>query len=325
MINVNGINLQTDLIRFVEASDSSSYKGNVLISNNKLYGGIIKIPIGIPNRLKNINISNNIFPIAATSGVFVGSNSTFPAENNIVYTGNISGDSSTIARKDRVAYDLFVPNDLTVEKNLSIGEALTANSFDFNSTKNVSKFYFANQIRDLIASNSFVSWILTDNYISSDPTSYFVRTVGTVGDKQVNWPTIRVENGVDTPGRAAIFYMPIVIDPGQNLKEVFFGLDGLTTWTLNIYNILLTGGSITSMTEPYFLVYGPSSNAIVPSPSDYRIESSSFTVNYTNESDSSEILLISMEHNEPDGVSKYIYYVKTTISQTSISSLIGAG
>ena len=325
MVNINGINLETDFIRFVEASDSSSYKGNVLISNNKLYGGIIKIPIGIPNRLKNINISNNIFPIAATSGVFVGSNSTFPAENNIVYTGNISGDSSTIARKDRVAYDLFVPNDLTVEKNLSIGEALTASSFDFNSTKNVSKFYFANQIRDLIASNSFVSWILTDNYISSDPTSYFVRTVGTVGDKQVDWPTIRVENGVDTPGRAAIFYMPIVIDPGQNLKEVFFGLDGLTTWTLNIYNILLTGGSITNMIEPYFLVYGPSSNAIVPSPSDYRIESSSFTVNYTNESDSSEILLISMEHNEPDGVSKYIYYVKTTISQTSISSLIGAG
>lgn len=122
-VNLSGLNLESDFIRFVEASDSANYKGNIIVTNCKLYGGIVQIPTtsAVAGRLKNINISNNIFPVAATTGIFVGSNSFFPAENNIIYMGNISGvTSDTVARKDRVAYDLFVPNDLTVAGDILI-------------------------------------------------------------------------------------------------------------------------------------------------------------------------------------------------------------
>jgi hypothetical protein len=65
------------------------------------------------------------------------------AQNNIIYTGNISGVSSTAVRKDRVGYDLFVPNDLSVAGDISVSGNLTVGgNILFSSSKKVSKTYW---------------------------------------------------------------------------------------------------------------------------------------------------------------------------------------
>jgi hypothetical protein len=128
LVNVNQINFESsEYLVFVEASDSTSTKGNVIISNNKLHGGIVQFPFttSVANRLKNINISNNIIPNTSTFGLFVGSNVYLLAENNISYTGNMSGVTSTSVRKDRVGYDLFVPHNTAIGNNLTVSNDST--------------------------------------------------------------------------------------------------------------------------------------------------------------------------------------------------------
>ena len=326
-INVIGVSLQNDFVRIIEASDSSNYKGNIMIYNSKLYGGILQLPFtsSVAARLKNINISNNFFPIAASTGLFVGSNAVFPAENNIIYIGNVSGvTTDTLARKDRVAYDLFVPHNLSVGNEVSIGGPLSAESFSFNSEKYVSKLYFANQLRDLVASNDFMSWNLSLGLTIHGRASYSTKTIGSSLSKQTTWPTIEFVNGISAPGAVAIFFMPIILDPEQTLREISVGLED-STWTLNVYRVSLNGGSPALGTDPYYHIFGPVSDAPNLSATN-RIKGIDFgSVDYKNESSSPQIILISMQHDEADGVDKNIFYVKTTISQTSVSALLGAG
>lgn len=129
-VNISGINLESNYIRLIEASDSSNYKGNVVISNNKLYGAISETPdsSAVRARLRNINILNNIFPTGSGMGSLIGGNSLYSAESNIVYLGNISGIpmGMGIARKDRVAYDLFVPHDLSVANSLTVSGGVSS-------------------------------------------------------------------------------------------------------------------------------------------------------------------------------------------------------
>jgi hypothetical protein len=116
--------------------------------------------------------------------------------------------------------------------------------------------------------------------------------------------------------------MQLAIDPGQTLKDLLFGVED-STWTLNIYELSLSGGNTSLGINPYSLVYGPSSDTPVGLTTN-KIMPVSFNVNYTNTSSSSELLLISIQHNEADSINKNIFYIKTTISETSISGLIGA-
>jgi hypothetical protein len=325
-VNINGVNVQSDFIRFIEASDSSNYKGNVLISNCKLYGGIIQLPFtsAVASRLKNLNISNNFFPIAASTALFVGSNTFFPAENNIVYLGNMSGvTTDTLGRKDRVAYDLFVPNNFGVGNDVAIGGSVAADSFSFNSEKSCTKIYYASQLRDSVATNNFIAWSLTfDPSITYGHASYSVDMIGTgIGGVNVIWPVINFENGIAGTGAPAIFFMPVTLDPQQTIKSISAGVEN-SNWTINIYKASLSGGSSTLGIDPYEFIFGPQSD----SPNligGARIKVVNFNnIDYKNETSSPQILLISVQHDEADGVPKNMYYMKTTISQISVSTFI---
>ena len=231
VVNASGINLETELIKFVEASDSTNYKGNVIICNNKLYGGIVQIPftLSVVNRLKNLNISNNIFPVAATTGTFVGSNSVFPAENNIIYTGNISGvTSDTVARKDRVAYDLFVPHNLTVAGDLSVGGSLTvAGNINFSSVKSITKTYWFYNTQVTSGSTTSTTFEATDAFYSGPISS--TSRVSLVAGGSYYLPEVNVN-----PGEYAS--IPVEILTGQKLTKitVFGGTGAYSSSFVNV-------------------------------------------------------------------------------------------
>ena len=176
-VNISGINLESNYIRLIEASDSSNYKGNVVISNNKLYGAISETPdsSAVRARLRNISILNNIFPTGPGMGSLIGGNSLYSAESNIVYLGNISAATGMgIVRQDRVAYNLFVPNDLTVNNIITSDEidtstitssTITSDEYIFSNLNNLikiiplSNFYSVLQLASSVYTYNDASWI----------------------------------------------------------------------------------------------------------------------------------------------------------------------
>lgn len=181
-VNISGINLESNYIRLIEASDSSNYKGNVVISNNKLYGAISETPnsSAVLARLRNISILNNIFPTGPGMGPLIGGNLEYSAESNIVYLGNISAATGMgTDRKDRVAYDLFVPNDLTVAGNIDatgdftvdtitssaiISDTITSDSYVISNLNNLIKiislsdFYSVIQLASATYTHNDATW-----------------------------------------------------------------------------------------------------------------------------------------------------------------------
>ena len=255
-ISINQLNIEVDLIRFVEASDISSYKGNVIISNSKLYGGILQLPITTPvaGRLRNINISNNILPGAATTGVFVGENTFFPAENNIIYMGNLSGvDADTAARKDRVAYDLFVPNDLTVAGDIFIG------------TRTYEKTYWAYQSQIIYEAGA------TDNdFTAADP---FIYELGLTKSIRSAYRIAQTQVGAFTP--AYVIPSVLLSDSTQLYHSLSIPIEILNNQKLKSIRIMGSTNSSTSATINVSLIsmnnFGGSINSpnIIMSPTSY--------------------------------------------------------
>jgi len=249
-VNLNQINFSSGIIRLIEASDSTNYKGNVVVSGCKLQAGIIHSPYttAVANRLKNISILNNISPTTTFNLGNVGSNSTYLAENNIVFLGNISGSPTTSYRKDRVAYDLFVPHDLSVANNLSVtGNATHSGNILFSSSKKLIKTYwlYQNQIVTDPGSTSTV-FNATDamGYTTGGPWSSSVR-VSLASGGNYYYPKVRVNTGeyVSTP---------IDISIGQKLTKVIIN-GGLSPSNQISYKIISRAvvGVIATSTEEY--------------------------------------------------------------------------
>jgi hypothetical protein len=255
-ISINQLNIEVDLIRFVEASDISSYKGNVIISNSKLYGGILQLPSTTPvaGRLRNVNISNNILPGVATTGPLVGANTTFPAENNIIYMGNISGvDADTDARKDRVAYDLFVPNDLTVAGDIFVG------------TRTYEKTYWAYQSQIIYEAGA------TDNdFTAADP---FIYELGLTKSIRSAYRIAQTQVGAFTPA----YVLPSVLlsDSTQLYHSLSIPIEILNNQKLKSIRIMGSTNSSTSNTINVSLIsmnnFGGSINSpnVIMSPTSY--------------------------------------------------------
>ena len=125
--------------------------------------------------LRNISILNNIFPTGPGMGSLIGGNSLYSAESNIVYLGNISAATGMgIVRQDRVAYNLFVPNDLTVNNIITSDEidtstitssTITSDEYIFSNLNNLikitplSNFYSVLQLASSVYTYNDASWI----------------------------------------------------------------------------------------------------------------------------------------------------------------------
>jgi hypothetical protein len=255
-INISGINLESNYIRLIEASDSSNYKGNVVISNNKLYGAISETPdsSAVRARLKNISILNNIFPTGEGMTSLIGGNFLYSAESNIVYLGNISGIpmGMGIGRKDRVAYDLFVPNDLDVAGNIDIAGDLTVDTITSSAI-----------ISDTITSDSYVISNLNNLAKIVPMTDFYsimqLTSSETYTHDDVLWAQRLGSLGLQIPGMVIFSsvgsYIWIVLDSYlinnatlESIKLVVSSAGGQTI-TLSLYD----SDSIDNNTSPIFV------------------------------------------------------------------------
>lgn len=265
-VNLNQINFSSGIIRLIEASDSTNYKGNLIVSGCKLQAGIIHGPntTAVANRLKNISIVNNISPTTTFNfGGNVGSNSAYLAENNIVFLGNISGSPTTSSRKDRVAYDLFVPHDLSVANNLTTSGSIFSSSI--TSTGNISTTgSISAQSFIITGSNNLLKVIpISDFYpvlqlTASGTYTYYGVTFGSGPGAGLNPP------GVLQFGTSGT-YIWINIDPYliNNASNITFGMvcsnsSGSSAIKAGLYGISSTGSgtSITLIGESTETVSG---------------------------------------------------------------------
>lgn len=122
-INIDNISLNNS-IKLYEITNTSNYKGNISISNSNLFGPVTIRPLDSSVRYKHISLINNNFEADLITTMMypplTTSISDYPAENDIRNIGNGILANSTSNRVDRVSYDLFVPNNLSINNNVSI-------------------------------------------------------------------------------------------------------------------------------------------------------------------------------------------------------------
>ena len=307
-VNLNQINFSNGVIRLIEASDTVNYKGNIIISGCKLSSGIIHSPYttAVANRLKNISILNNISPTGTFNLGNVGSNSTYLAENNIVFLGNISGSSATSYRKDRVAYDLFVPHDLSVANNLSISGSVThSGNILFNSNKKITKKYWFYPYQIINDPGSTSS-----NFTATDPMGYtggpwsaaYRVNIALSGNYYL--PAVRVESG-------EYLSLPIELSKGQKLTKVIIS-GGQTSAGQISYKILSRSYLVTSsVTEKY-------SSSVIARSSSYPIFSD--TLSFTADSEyNAFFIVIKNEHSVYD----LFYNITLEFESNNLFELIG--
>jgi len=323
----------TKPIYLKEESNTTGIKGNVYISDCKFFGPIIFYPESIgthTQRYKHIYILNNSFDdgvtsIVSPSGIYTTAD--YPATNDIVCIGNSLYDTvSSKNRRDRVSHDLLVPGDLRANDIFAdsvITDSITASSFEFDAVKRISKIYFANELRDLVASNSFLSWALFPGGFSTLAISSFENFTILGPNDGISWPTVDMTYTSGTVG----FQFPIVVEPGQILEKIELGVSStVANWTIEVYSVLLNGG-LAAGGEPYVSAPG-----IPPGPISYsvsgleptRISVAPFSINYFNSSSTeSSLLLISIYQDRGSGASRNIFYIKTTIKTDSFNTLAG--
>ena len=288
-VNLNQINFSSGIIRLIEASDSTNYKGNVVVSGCKLQAGIIHNPYttAVANRLKNISILNNISPTTTFNLGNVGSNSTYLAENNIVFLGNISGSPTTSYRKDRVAYDLFVPHDLSVANNLSVtGDSTHSGNILFGSNKKITKKYWFYPYQIINDPGSTSS-----NFTATDPMGYTggpwsaATRVNLSLAGNYYLPAVRVEPG-------EYLSLPIELSKGQKLTKIIIS-GGQTSAGQISYKILSRSYLVTSsVAEKY-------SSGVIVRSSSYPIFSD--TLSFIADSEyNAFFIVIKNEHSVYD-------------------------
>ncbi len=110
-------------VSFIENSDVSNSKGNIYISNCRLSDKISFLPITFSNslRYKHISILNNsVLSTSILYPVDLEDTSNYLINNDIKILHNTLYTNSLGYRQDRVGYDLFVPNNLTVAGDINV-------------------------------------------------------------------------------------------------------------------------------------------------------------------------------------------------------------
>jgi hypothetical protein len=168
--------------------------------------------------------------------------------------GNISGvDADTDARKDRVAYDLFVPNDLTVAGDIFVG------------TRTYEKTYWAYQSQIIYEAGA------TDNdFTAADP---FIYELGLTKSIRSAYRIAQTQVGAFTP--AYVIPSVLLSDSTQLYHSLSIPIEILNNQKLKSIRIMGSTNSSTSNTVNVSLIsmnnFGGSINHpnVIMSPTSY--------------------------------------------------------
>jgi hypothetical protein len=208
------------------------------------------LPITFSNslRYKHISILNNsVLSTSILYPVDLEDTSNYLINNDIKILNNTLYTNSLGYRQDRVGYDLFVPNNLTVAGDINVlGDLNVSGNIIFSSNKKISKTYWLYNYQIVNDPGSTTTTFnATDamGYLGGPWASSARVLIGLGGNYY--YPKVRVSTG-------EYVSLPIDISLGQKLTKVIIhgGISPSNQISYKIISRFLSGGFVTP-TEEY--------------------------------------------------------------------------